>query len=131
MAISLKALASESLNIGKLQGGVLPGQREHEFLWCDAWFAFLETSVYPEQAGEMREGRVIIIPSFLTLKEGATFLTKPLFNSLYAPFCPPVLGDRNPQGREDVTVLQYSVPLRYKVGGVSKPCAMVVRDGTA
>ena len=59
VAISLKALASESLNIGKLQGGVLPGQREHEFLWCDAWFAFLETSVYPEQAGEMREGRVI------------------------------------------------------------------------
>ena len=28
----------------------------HEFLWCNAWLAFPETSVYPEQAGEMREG---------------------------------------------------------------------------
>ena len=41
---------------GGLQGGVLPGQREHELVWCDAWLAFPETSVYPEQAGEMREG---------------------------------------------------------------------------
>ena len=56
VAISLKALASESLNIGKLQGGVLPGQREHKFVWCDAWFAFPEASVYTEQTGEMREG---------------------------------------------------------------------------
>ena len=51
------------------------------------------------------KGRVIIIPSFFTLKEGSTFLTKPLFNSLYAPFGSPVLGDRNPQGRENVTAL--------------------------
>ena len=28
----------------------------HEFLWCNAWLAFPETSVYPEQAGEMCEG---------------------------------------------------------------------------
>jgi hypothetical protein len=28
----------------------------HEFVWCDAWIAFPETSVYTEQAGEMREG---------------------------------------------------------------------------
>ena len=42
VAISSSALASESLNIGKLQGGVLLGQWEHEFLWCDAWFAFPE-----------------------------------------------------------------------------------------
>ena len=54
-------------------------------------------------------------PSFLTLKEGSTFLTKPLF----------------PQGREDVTALRCSEPLRSKVGGPSKPFAMVVRDGTA
>ena len=47
-------------------------------------------------------------PSFLTLKEGSTFLTKPLF----------------PQGRENVTTLRCSEPLRYKVGGASKPCAM-------
>ena len=44
-------------------------------------------------------------PSFLTLKEGSTFLTKPLF----------------PQGREDVIALRCSEPLRYKVGGASKP----------
>ena len=44
-------------------------------------------------------------PSFLTLKEGSTFLTKPLF----------------PQGREDVTALRCSEPLRSKVGGASKP----------
>ena len=47
-------------------------------------------------------------PSFLTLKEGSTFLTKPLF----------------PQGREDVTALRCSEPLRYKVGGPSKVYAM-------
>jgi hypothetical protein len=43
-------------------------------------------------------------PSFLTVKEGSTFLTKPL----------------SPQGREDVTALQCSEPLRSKVGGPSK-----------
>ena len=46
-----------------------------------------------------------IIPSFFTIKEGSTFLTKPLF----------------PQGREDVTALRCSEPLRSKVGGASKP----------
>ena len=56
-----------------------------------------------------------IIPSFFTIKEGSTFLSKPLF----------------PQGRKDVTALRCSEPLRYKVGGASKPCAMVLRDGTA
>ena len=40
-------------------------------------------------------------PSFLTVKEGSTFLTKPLF----------------PQEREDVTALLCSEPLRSKVGG--------------
>ena len=57
-----------------------------------------------------------IIPSFLTLKEGSTFLTKPLF----------------PQKREDVTALRCSEPLRYKVGGASKPlpcCAGWDRQG--
>ena len=33
----------------------------------------------------------------------------------------PLLGDRNPQGREDVTALRCSESLRYKVGGASKP----------
>ena len=46
-------------------------------------------------------------PSFLTLKEGSTFLSKPLF----------------PQGREDVTALWCSEPLRFMVGGPSKVCA--------
>ena len=46
-----------------------------------------------------------IIPSFFTIKEGSTFLTKPLF----------------PQEREDVTALRCSEPLRSKVGGASKP----------
>ena len=53
-----------------------------------------------------------IIPSFLTIKEGSTFLTKPLF----------------PQEREDVTALRCSEPLRYKVGGpikgLAKLCGM-------
>ena len=44
-------------------------------------------------------------PSFFTIKEGSTFFTKPLF----------------PQEREDVTALRCSEPLRYKVGGASKP----------
>ena len=44
-------------------------------------------------------------PSFLTVKEGSTSLTKPLS-------CPK---------REDVTALRCSEPLRYKVGGASKP----------
>jgi hypothetical protein len=52
-------------------------------------------------------------PSFLTLKEGSTFLTKPLF----------------PQGREDVTALRCSEPLRSKVGGPSKVCAKLCGMG--
>ena len=52
-------------------------------------------------------------PSFLTVKEGSTFLTKPLF----------------PQGREDVTALRCSEPLRYKVGGPSKVFAMLCGMG--
>ena len=36
----------------------------------------------------------------------------------------PLAGDRNPQGREDVTALRCSEPLRYKVVGPkrSTPC---------
>mgnify|MGYP004674967637 CR=1 FL=1 len=54
-------------------------------------------------------------PSFLTVKEGSTSLTKPLS-------CPK---------REDVTALRCSEPLRYKVGGPIKGLRQVVRDGTA
>ena len=49
------------------------------------------------------------LASLFPIKEGSTFLTKPLF----------------PQGREDVTVLRCSEPLRSKVGGALKPCAML------
>ena len=61
-----------------------------------------------------------IIPSFLTFKEGSTFLIKPLFNGLYIPFGYPVSGGQKPQEREDVTALRCSEPLRYKVGGPIK-----------
>ena len=54
-----------------------------------------------------------IIPSFFIIKEGSTFLTKPLF----------------PQGREDVTALRCSEPLRYKVGGPSKVFAILCGMG--
>ena len=54
-----------------------------------------------------------IIPSFFTIKEGSTFLTKPLF----------------PQGREDVTALWCSEPLRYKVGGPIKGLAILCGMG--
>ena len=67
---------------------------------CTHWHRFFPLKTYP---------------SFLTVKEGSTFLTKPLF----------------PQEREDVTALRCSEPLRSKVGGPSKVYVMVVRDGTA
>ena len=38
-------------------------------------------------------------PFFLNLKEGSTFLTKPLFNGLYTPFGSPVCGGQKPQKR--------------------------------
>ena len=90
-------------------------------------------------------------PSFLTVKEGSTFLTKPLFNSLYAPFGSPSSGGQKPQGREDVIVLQCCIcptcpspaggslthsqalrcsePLRFMVVGPSKVCAMLCGMG--
>lgn len=53
-----------------------------------------------------------IIPSLFTIKEGSTFLTKPLF----------------PQGREDVTApTRCSEPLRWTIKGLRQ----VVRAGTA
>ena len=46
------------------------------------------------------------------------------------PSVPPVLGDRNPQGREDVTApSRRSEPLRSKVGGASKPFAILCGMG--
>ena len=53
------------------------------------------------------------LASLFPIKEGSTFLTKPLF----------------PQGREDVTALRCSEPLRSKVGGTSKPFAILCGMG--
>ena len=39
---------------------------------------------------------------------------------VFTPPSVPLLGDRNPQGREDVTALWCSEPLRFMVGGPSK-----------
>ena len=67
------------------------------------------------------KGRVIIIPSFLTRKESSTFLTKPLFNSLYAPFGSPSSGGQKPSGTRGCNrPARCSEPLRYKVGGPIK-----------
>ena len=54
------------------------------------------------------------LPVFLTLKEGSTSLTKPLFNSLYAPFGSPSSGGQKPSGTRGCnrpTVLNF-LPLR-------------------
>ena len=57
----------------------------------------------------LKEGVSKIIPSFFTIKEGSTSLTKPLS-------CPK---------REDVTALRCSEPLRFIVGEPSEVCAML------
>ena len=56
----------------------------------------------------VKEGVSKIIPSFFTIKEGSTSLTKPLS-------CPK---------REDVTALRCSEPLRFIVGGPSEVFAI-------
>ena len=61
----------------------------------------------------VKEGVSKIIPSFFTIKEGSTSLTKPLS-------CPK---------REDVTALRCSEPLRSKVGGPSKVFASLCGMG--
>ena len=68
-------------------------------------------------------------PSFLTVKEGSTSLTPTLFNGLYTPFGSPVCGGQKPQGREDVTALRCSEPLRFMVGGPSKVFAILCGMG--
>ena len=58
-----------------------------------------------ENAPHLKTDGEFFLPLRLSCKESSTFLTKPLF----------------PQEREDVTALRCSEPLRYKVGGASKP----------
>ena len=49
---------------------------------------------------------------------------KPLLSIVFATHSVPLVGDRNPQGRENVVALWCSEPLRSKVGGPkrSAPC---------
>ena len=80
-----------------------------------------------------------IIPSFFLIKRAALGNLKVSFHCAHwhrffplkkaPPFSPslssivfttpsvPLIGDRNPQEREDATALRCSEPLRYKVGG--------------
>ena len=76
------------------------------------------------------KGRVIIIPSFLTLKEGSTFLTKPLFNNLYAPFGSPSSGGQKPSGTRGCNHPSGARNrFALRLADQSKVYVMVVRDG--
>ena len=95
----------------------------------------------------LKEGSSKIIPSFFTIKEGSTFLTKPLFpqgredvtalQCCICPTCPSPAGGSLIHSQalalskraRDVTALRCSEPLRSKVGGASKPCAMLCGMG--
>ncbi len=87
-------------------------------------------------------------PSFFTIKEGSTFLSKPLFpqgredvtalQCCICPTCPSPAGGSLIHSQalalskraRDVTALRCSEPLRSKVGGASKPCAMLCGMGS-
>ena len=58
------------------------------------------------------------LASLFPIKEGSTFLSKPLFNSLYDPFGSPYRGQKpsGTRGCNRPTVLNF-LPLRSKVGG--------------
>ena len=47
-------------------------------------------------------------------------LSPSLSSIVFTPPSVPLIGDRNPQEREDVTALRCSEPLRSKVGGPSE-----------
>ena len=88
-----------------------------------------------------------IIPSFFTIKEGSTFLSKPLFpqgrEDVTALQCCICLTCPSPAGgslthsqalalskrARDVTALRCSEPLRFMVVGPSKVCAMLCGMG--
>ena len=88
-----------------------------------------------------------IIPSFFTIKEGSTFLTKPLFpqeredvtalQCSICPTCPSPAGGSLTHSQalalskraRDVTALRCSEPLRFMVVGPSKVCAMLCGMG--
>ena len=80
--------------------------------FCPNWF-FQQFSFVKIGIRDVTALCAVFLPLRLSCKESSTFLTKPLF----------------PQGREDVTALRCSEPLRYKVGGASKPCAILCGMG--
>ena len=85
-------------------------------------------------------------PSFLTIKEGSTSLLgllpsgkkrKTALQSCGCPTCPSPGGGSLTHSQalalskraRDVTALRCSEPLRFKVGGASKPCAILCGMG--
>ena len=73
-----------------------------------------QASLLPEERGCNRPQCCFskIIPSFFTIKEGSTSHLGLL-----------------PSGKKRKTALRCSEPLRYKVGGASKPCAILCGMG--
>ena len=71
-----------------------------------------------------------IILSFFTIKEGSTFLTKPLFNSLYDPFGSPCRGQKPSGTRGCNRPPVLGTASLYGWRGI-KALRHVVRDGTA
>ena len=90
------------------EGNRLPSLENAPHLKTDGEFFRIPPSPFSQ-----RESFSKTYPSFLTVKEGSTFLTKPLFNGLYTPFGSPVPGGQKPQEREDVTALSavYAPPV--------------------
>ena len=61
---------------------------------------------------------LIFLPLSLSCKESST--SNQAFSIVFTTPSIPLIGDRNLR-RKDVTALRCSEPLRYKVGGASKP----------
>ena len=61
---------------------------------------------------------LIFLPLRLSCKESST--SNQAFSIVFTTPSVPLVGDRNLR-RKDVTALRCSEPLRYKVGGASKP----------
>ena len=64
----------------------------------------------------------------LPLRKGFLKSSRP---SLPLKKVPPLISVFSPSGKKRKTALRCSEPLRYKVGGPSKVCAMIVRAWTA
>ena len=71
----------------------------------------------------IKEG--IFLPLRLSCKESSTFLTKPLFNSLYDPFGSPCRGQK-PQEREDVA--GYAIASARVLVSSAKPVPLRAAD---